>query len=360
MAEVVLNSIQTGQKLVDSSSISDSVTIEPVDTSKSILLYSYRLADSSQAGGTRLIGTLSNSTTITFEKDGTGSDIIVEWKVVEFDSGVFVQHVYSTSSNGTIDTTISTVNMNKTFVLSDGFWKDSTSTRSTEKPRSFLTSETNVRMLRASGISGIRSVCQVVQIDNADVQTGFLNTTRLGDTAAISSVSPEKAFVVCSASDSSAVKVQGADDWALSARLTDSTTISFTRYSNDRELSVRWYVVEIPDAGFQVQRGEHMFSGVNAEDIALSGIAPDASVPVMGGQGQYHARTTKASGGGSAYPGSAASSKIASSTTLEVECDGWVEDDAIILDWQVLSFSSSGGSRIHDFMPFFAGMITGV
>lgn len=359
MAATVLSSKQSGQKLVASADLSDTVTITAVDTSKSILLYSYRVADAPSAGGTRLVGTLTNSTTITFEKDSTGDDIIVEWKVIEFSSGVFVQHIYSTASSSTIDTAVTAVDTAKTFVLYDGFWEDGTYTRSTEKIQAWLTSTTNLRIRRGSGTTGQRAVAQVVQVDNATVQTGETVLTALSDTVTITAVTTGKAFAINGASDDIGNNVQGADDWGISADLTNSTTITFTRYGNSRDMRIRWYAVELSDADFSVQRGAHTFTSAAAENVTLTAIDQNASVAVMGGQGHYHARNDETDTRGESYPGSAASNKITSSTNLEVQVDGWDSGDTTVLDWQVLEFPSDSG-RIHDFMPFFANMITGV
>jgi len=337
MAATRLSRIQQGQIVVGGSVASDTVTISTVDPLKSILFYSCRRNDVTGAQGTRLVGVLTDSTTITFYKDDTSHDITVEWQLLEFSSGVVVQHGTTTADSSDINITISSVTLANSFVLCDGYWNDATFTRSVEKVNAALTSPTNLNIERGASISGQRAVYQVVQIDNASVQTDVKNFTLVTDTVTITSVDTSKTFVFTGATDDTGNNVRKIDDWGVSVDLTASDTLTFRHYNNGRSYNCRWYVVTLSDDGFAVQRNNHTFSSTNAENITLNSLLQNYSVAMTGGMGNHMLRS-EAGGGGEAYPSGTATKKITSSTNLEVECDGWDSGEASVMDWQVLEF----------------------
>lgn len=100
---------------VDAATSDDGATVTvthgyTVDTSKTILLFSYRKAGSTTSGNCNILalaGVVASSTTIEFKRGlyTTQLDEIL-WTLVEFESGVFVQHVNGTISGTGTTTTV--------------------------------------------------------------------------------------------------------------------------------------------------------------------------------------------------------------------------------------------------------------
>jgi len=337
MADTAVSSVQIGQKIVSSADSSDTVTISSVDTTKSVLFYSVRMSEGSGPDEERIVGELTDSTTLTFTKRSSGLDIIVEWKVVEFSSGVSVQRGSITGASSTEDVTITNVSdTTKCFVLVNSFYDDSSYNRTPEVITGYLSSTTNLRLECGSGNTNGIWVWQVVKIDNASVQTGEFTMTTISATATISSVTTSKSFVVSGARDSAA-KVNGPDDWSITCDLTNSTTVTAYRKNNARDLVVRYHVVSLSDTDFSVQRNLESITSTSAQNITISSVDTDRSVPIVGGKGNFSAITSEGStSNGLHHIGTTLI--LTSSTNLQVENEGYTSGDDVDLYWQVLEF----------------------
>lgn len=361
MAATVLTLKQSGNASIPSGSSVVNVAIPvAVTLSKTWLRYSFRCANSGSAQGTRAVAYLQASNNIRVVKDNTGGPtIILEWEVLEFSSGLFAQHGFFNPASATVDTAISSVNTAKSLPLASHFWFDNGFTRSVEGVQGWLTSSTNLRTDTQRNTSGTGIAWQVLQFDNATVQTGAAALTALSATAAITAVTTSKSIAVCGAKDDTGSNVQGADDWSISVRLNASNQITFQHYSTGRNYDVRWHVMSLSDAGFFVQRGAHSFSSAGAENVALAtAVTPSAASAISGGKSGHFVRTDD-SVAGVGYGPAQCTMKITGANVLEVENDGFSAGDVTILDWQVMDFPAAGVGKRADFMPFFYGRYSG-
>lgn len=361
MSATVLALKQSGSASIPSGSGVVNVAIPvSVTVSKTWLRYSFRCANSGSAQGTRAVAYLQAGNNIRVVKDNTGGPTItLEWETLEFSSGLFAQHGFFNPASTIVDTAITAVNTAKSLPLAAHFWFDNTFTRTVEGVQGWLTSSTNLRTDTQSNTGGTGIAWQVLQFDNATVQTGVAPLAALSATAAIAAVTTSKSIAVCGARDDTGSSVKSADDWAISVRLNASSQVTFQHYNTARSYDVRWHVMSLSDAGFSVQRGAHSFSSAAAENVAIStAVTPATSSAISGGKSGHFVRTDDGNSG-VGYGPAQCTMKIAGANVLEVENDGFSAGDVTVLDWQVMEFPSAGAGKRVGFMPFFYGRYSG-
>ena len=86
--------VQTGDLAFSSSDASLPATLSPtVDTTKSWLIYSYDSVSGLPNIGRALVrGVITNSSTLTFDRNNTGDNFDLTWYLVEFTDSTTVQH----------------------------------------------------------------------------------------------------------------------------------------------------------------------------------------------------------------------------------------------------------------------------
>ena len=114
--------VRSGSATIADGSSSTTGTISPAlgDIANAFVVFGIRL-DNADPENTQVTGQITNTTTVTFERDpdnGTTGDVIIEWYVTEFTSGVSVQRGQRamSSPSGTINLPTS-VDPSKSFPL---------------------------------------------------------------------------------------------------------------------------------------------------------------------------------------------------------------------------------------------------
>jgi hypothetical protein len=278
--------VQTGTKSLTLQS--DTVTIAAVDLSRSFLSFSYETA----SGGSGCLakgaikGELTNTTTITFDRDEPSvlPTVDIYWQVVQFVPGVNVQQVTFTG-DGTSqnqDATITAVDLTKAYVFntykaSGSIWNDE------DLSAAQLTSSTNLRWASGGVVTPCahaanqRTTMFVVECPSCTVQqvTKTLNRLNTTDTVTISTVDPAHSMVY---GQYTTVEKQSYNySMQYVWRITDSTTVSFLR---QEAMTALWnydstwygYVVSFTD-GTTVQRSDVTInSGDTSGNTAISSV----------------------------------------------------------------------------------------
>lgn len=164
------------------------------DVSKSVLLFSVSL-DSSSPVNFMVLGRILSTTQIQFERASTpGVACTVSWEVAEYSQGIYVQHFYFQQATDTVNTTISSVDMTKTFAL---ITQKNTGTNlgADDIFQANITSATNLATIGGSTGASCYLAVQVIQIDDATVQkiSTTLGTSATKDVG-ISSITEDKTF----------------------------------------------------------------------------------------------------------------------------------------------------------------------
>ncbi len=142
----MIKSIQSGNTSMTGSSTT--VTISSVDRSKSFLTFSWRgSAGGSDLGERGMVrGFISSNTQLSFARFSSSDEISdIRYFVIEFESGVNVQHKTVTVSGTTADVSINAVNIDKSFIIGNYYGYNNPSTILTSFQ---FTSNTNVRAQR--------------------------------------------------------------------------------------------------------------------------------------------------------------------------------------------------------------------
>lgn len=77
-----VKSLQKGQKSL--ALASDTVTVSSVNTSKSLMFFSYSSTGLMAGGIAPVMGSVTNATTLTFNQLGTTPTTLIEWQLIEF------------------------------------------------------------------------------------------------------------------------------------------------------------------------------------------------------------------------------------------------------------------------------------
>jgi len=199
----IIKQVYKGDVVLSSSSTTTNVILsDAVDTTKSILLFSVRTSAANwQIPQSVIAGYLVDSTTITFGRAIVSSsvEIVVSWQVIEFFSGVNVQRGVTNMSSNT-NVTISTVDLTKSFVIctlaSEG-WSSYTDYNYEECVRARLTSSTNLNLSIQTSQYSQTVTWQVIEYDNCNVQQidYTIPTSATISDLTISTIDPERTFV---------------------------------------------------------------------------------------------------------------------------------------------------------------------
>ncbi|MEA2464276.1 MAG: hypothetical protein QOJ98_2023, partial [Acidobacteriota bacterium] len=300
----VVQQVQSGT-VTNNANGTQVVTISPVDTTKSFLIFQTR-SNSTIPRDSTVRGRLQTSTTIEFDRVttvGTVPDIDIQWYVVSFGSGVSVQRGDTALLNATTtDVVIGSVTVARSFVLfsktaftgaglelewstDDAITGDLTGTPTT----------TNLRFRHNVGNVNHRVAWQVVTFTNAadiNVQRGLI-TTMNGTTASVTAtlsptVNTAKTFVLASWR----VAGTGVDIGSrlLRARLTNSSTVTIDRAtlgSADVITEIAWQAIELKDASIVWSGNANFALGASQATASIQNprVNVNRAVGFMSGQG---------------------------------------------------------------------------
>ncbi len=278
---VVLDDIQKGTAVLNTGSSSVTATIAAVDPTKAFLTYTLRGDDGTPSNIT-VNGVLTNPTTVTFSRVGTGATVTIEWSIVEFVSGVTVQRgAEFIGSGGPVNVAISPVDRSRSFVLSNVAGEGNTFGED-DFARATLTSSTNLRIDIGSGL-GSTVAWQVIQYNDATVQRG---TTSLasGDasrSATVAAVDTTTSWLVYSHSTDNGSS-SDIGQKLVRGIVTNGTTLTFDRSSTGQAMDVSWELIEFTDAT-TVQRDNAAFSGAaTTVNASITSVDPSRSIGVGG------------------------------------------------------------------------------
>ncbi|MEQ8303423.1 MAG: T9SS type A sorting domain-containing protein [Cyclobacteriaceae bacterium] len=260
---------------------STTVVISAVDMSKSFLVFSSTV-DGNQPAFFQIGGEITNSTTLTFRREGGTGTVTISWQVFQFESGVFVQHRSSlnVAQDATTDEAISCVDLTQSFVIvsarksgstygnDDGFTAD-------------LTSSTNLQLNTNGGGGAGGNVeeiyWQVIEYQGAAVKK-VTTTLADGATSATSNLTALTGSPVTNLSKTFVISNHRHDsnmnpDDLPRTELTSANLVTYTRVGSTGDVNLLTYVVEFTDQS-TVTRGTQSFaSGVTTQPVLISSTA---------------------------------------------------------------------------------------
>ncbi|MEM7322367.1 MAG: right-handed parallel beta-helix repeat-containing protein, partial [Actinomycetota bacterium] len=326
----VLERIQSGTTtLADGASIA-TANITAVEPTKAFTTFTIR-GDDGDPNDFTVSGTLSDATTMTFQRSGTGGDMVIEWSVVEFASGVAVQRG-SVSPTGSIENvTLTSVEPTRSFVLLSHH-NNGSQFGADDFVAGWLSSDTN---LVVSSLNATDAVTwQVVTYDGAIVRRGTTAMTSGEATVSpsVETVDPARSWLVYSMT-SSAGTVSNIGQKMVRGRIVDGSTLSFDRDNSGQALDLYWEVIEFPE-GVEVQHASVAFgSSASVVDVTIDEVFRGRSIAV-GGRNLVGGRTPYAADDN---PGVATfTTELTSGTNLRVRRDaasGTAELGWFVLHW---------------------------
>ena len=183
-----VNSIYSGSVNLTGTSTTVSLC-DSVDLTSSILVFS--LSNNSQNVGECLVrGRLTNETTITFNRDASGSTAIINWKVIYFSSGVSVQRGNRTINSATVNQSISAVSsLSNSFVILN-MQNNGSAYGDDDGVIAELTSSTNLQFRASSATFDVD--WQVVEYDSCVVQPISISLSGATATGSLTAVDVTK------------------------------------------------------------------------------------------------------------------------------------------------------------------------
>lgn len=251
MASLVLKQIEKNVVSFTSSDTTKTVTLSTTlsDTSKAFILHTIK-ANSSSPLNFLITGRIISTTQIQFDRAGPATVAAdVEYEVVEFSSGIFVQHLEVTPTGTTTNVTITSIDTSKTFVIGtvrnigSGFGAN-------DLVKYDLTSSTNLACIMDTLEANCISAVQVIQIDDASVQK-ISTTFGTGATkdVTVTTIDPAKTFWTFGININTNFNN---DEWSYVSYV-NTTTLRFTRTLNPgTDYSIILYVVSV-SSGVSVQ-----------------------------------------------------------------------------------------------------------
>lgn len=247
---------------------SQAVTVSSYTASKSILYFTFKGGDG-QADRSMVRGVKTNSTTITFYRNNSlGTTPTIEWTLLQFDADTDVQDI-DESGTGTQNTTITSVDTSKAFVVSSGSNCADDTLTDTQSALLQLTSSTNVRRITGTGGTSGTFAYQVVEqagTHGAKSVQFFSLSAQTGTSfnQSITSVATDRTILF--GSGKSAGNYYYSDVFRLN--LASATSVTGTR-AGTNSFDVGFYVVEY-DTNVKVQRGSVAVG--SSTDVTLTSI----------------------------------------------------------------------------------------
>ena len=282
MADVTVSSIQSGSQAIDSGDgLTVNIAITSVDLSRSIVMITQSNAANEERIKRHIFrADLSTSTNVRLIRHESrfAKDVIVEWTVVEFDTGV-IENIQSGSVDRTSavqNTAITAVDLEKSFVvtsLTTNLSENLTSAPATAS----LSSTTNLVLESATAPTSGQSFYnyQVVEfLSTAGVDIQQVSSTGVGyagtDVQTITAVDTEKTFIASGGflTDSSInVIIRG----SATLDLTSTTEVTATRTTAGSQLgnaTFNYYVVELTGSANKVEKIDVTFLDTDTSKTA--------------------------------------------------------------------------------------------
>lgn len=254
MASLLLRQIERGSTSFIATETTKPITLATTlnDTSKALLFFTVNHSGASP-GDYNTLGRVTSTSGIQFERYDSGGTTYIDYHVIEFTQGINVQHFYFSQASGTIDTPISTVDLNKAFPIltmtQTGGTYGANDIYSAE-----ITSATNLRTFTGS-VSASPVAVQVVQIDESETQkiTGTMDTSGTAYLT-VSGITENKTMWFTTVNHNAGFNFQA----AYYTSYVNSTTLRHNRY--------------VPSAGANMNYITYVVqaSGVNVQNVAVT------------------------------------------------------------------------------------------
>lgn len=245
-----LRNIQKGWETMSGGTATVTTTIKPIDMSKSILLVRH-IGTTEDSGKTFVSAELASNQIVFTRADSATDTVYVEWQLVEFVGGLYVQHGYSSGNTAaTTNITINQVDLTKAFPIfnlsnTGSGWDINETFTAT------ITTDTNLQIDRVGTITTYAIGWQVVEFDESvlikangssnNYISGTCDADNQTDITLERSVNRSKCLIFGSYQASSSI--DGRD--MLSPSFTDSRTLSLIRQNGSITLDYVYYIVEV-------------------------------------------------------------------------------------------------------------------
>jgi len=238
-------SIQRGTSAITSGNTSVTATISTIATANSVVHITVTAAQNQPGGGCVTVS-ITDSTTITFTRGAaTLNSTTITWDVLEYDSSVVVQEVSGTIATPSYrDVTITSVDTSCTFAQIKLYDSNTSGMNQDHAVASSITSSTNIR-LRCQGYPDLMHG-YVIEYGGATVQAISKSISATSQTDTITSVVRNNTFLIGGFTIGTTLRCEDFPNHIL----TDSTTITYTKYDNSTTGTAYTYVVETNDQTF--------------------------------------------------------------------------------------------------------------
>lgn len=346
MATILLR--QSGQTTIAAGSASNTATLSTAltNTSKTVIFYNAR---SNYAGGilARCFfgGTITNTTTLTFTRGTAAStvNLVVEWQVIEYSAGVTAQRgtaVFASSSTSNV--TISSVTTTKAWPMIAYISTDTGEADLVDwvLVKANISSSTNLALTKANWDHDFLTVYwQVVEYDNCTVAsyTKSITGTGTSTTQTITSVTTASTILFDTFTLTAGENAEFSEN-IVRLSLTDSTTVTYTRYIGDGDIteSHLTYVVSFSDT-VSVQRATQRCTSTTTTSVTITSIDVDRSISKINSLQGYLTTAEIAAWQANL---SMFSTHFGSSTNLTLTRATGASPQAAIVSWEIISWAA--------------------
>jgi hypothetical protein len=240
-------------------------TIDDVDTSKTLILYTSS-STSSLPTQSMFTATMSLSNEITFTKYGTGTAASITWQAIQSDD-LTVQRDNLSYGTGTtqLNVTINPVNLSKAFIVING--RVSSTTAGNTNQGYFTAKFVNESMIqverRTTGTAAM-AVWQVAEWNNSIVQSGNTSFTTTLQNGTVTAVDLSRSLLFFGFATTGGT---GVGSNLIMGNITNTTRVTFEKQYAVGTAYVEYFVVTLPEE-FAVQTRSVSMS--TDQNIALS------------------------------------------------------------------------------------------
>lgn len=260
---------QTGTATIGVGASSVTVTIPAVCLTQSFLVFTSS-TDDADPGDFHVGGRITNATTLTFSRFGTGTAITIKWQVFEFEGNVTVQRGTTNLTASPTNIAISTVDLTRTFVIAS-MTNDGGTTGTSDGFTADLTSITNLRLSATGTGANFIIYWQVIEYQDAVVKK-FSTALAAGTASTTTTITPaittlSKAIVISNHTIGAGIVARDLPR----TELTNTTTVTYTRGGGTTAaMNFVTYVVEFTDLTTVVRGTQAFASGSVSQDVAVT------------------------------------------------------------------------------------------
>lgn len=302
----VLSGIQRNTATIANGSSSVTVSITPIDRTKSILLFGFSKVGNSAPTDDCIRGQLTADGQIVFARTGTVNAVTINWQVITFSSGVTVQRGTSNFGKFQADTdiAINPVNLGKAVVFQTVAQLGGLADYD-DMQRIYFADNSTIRISLPVDTVNVDKISdwQVVEFEDASVTSGSysIGATTTSGTATVPALDPAKTLLFHSYSVNPGSGFV-ANRNAVRGRITDSTTLTFDRFAGDSVPITGHYFLASFSDNTVVQHGTGAYSSTQGTQTVTLTEAVDQSASIILGGLLGTTRTTNTGSDNMAFP----------------------------------------------------------